>query len=283
MSEDEARAELGLLVDADAAAIKRAYLRAVRAHPPERDPEGFARVREAFELLSAPTPVLPFELAVRPQPAASARPAPAPPVAAETAAQPSLAAEVTAPAATTSGPKPTRRQELAAMTTSFVAACRGDAQVMGPYTAAGCDLAVELFDFAMAEEGRAVVAAIDERIARDGARARDLDPGTASKLVLVHELSALSTRLNDDVATAFAYGIKTQNYTVARRQLAAVEEERGSVAIHLARTHAPTLLRAAAQTLATHDFRSPARRYFTPGRIVWMLFMATLIMRRCHH
>ncbi len=30
--------------------LRRAYLRAVKRHPPERDPEGFARVREAFEL-----------------------------------------------------------------------------------------------------------------------------------------------------------------------------------------------------------------------------------------
>ena len=31
-------------------AIRRAYLRQVRAHPPERDPEGFRRVREAYEI-----------------------------------------------------------------------------------------------------------------------------------------------------------------------------------------------------------------------------------------
>jgi hypothetical protein len=33
--------------------LRRAYLRAVKAHSPERDPEGFQRVRAAYELLCA--------------------------------------------------------------------------------------------------------------------------------------------------------------------------------------------------------------------------------------
>jgi|SRR6478735_464136 len=36
-----------------AEALKRAYLKKVRVHPPERDPQGFQRVREAYELLRA--------------------------------------------------------------------------------------------------------------------------------------------------------------------------------------------------------------------------------------
>ena len=47
---DEARELLGVDGDADERALRRAYLRAVKAHPPERDPEGFARVREAREI-----------------------------------------------------------------------------------------------------------------------------------------------------------------------------------------------------------------------------------------
>jgi hypothetical protein len=56
----------------------------------------------------------------------------------------------------------------------------------------------------MCEEGCAVVGALDECLAQHGARVRELDPAVASRLVLVHELAALSSRLNDDVATAFA-------------------------------------------------------------------------------
>jgi curved DNA-binding protein CbpA len=37
-------------------ALKRVYLKKVRAHPPERDPQGFQRVREAYDLLRALEP-----------------------------------------------------------------------------------------------------------------------------------------------------------------------------------------------------------------------------------
>lgn len=46
---------LGVNADADVRELRRAYLRAVKLHPPERDALGFARVREAFEALKAAT------------------------------------------------------------------------------------------------------------------------------------------------------------------------------------------------------------------------------------
>lgn len=42
---------LGLQRDAGEAEIKRAYFQLVRQHPPERDPEGFKRIRSAYEKL----------------------------------------------------------------------------------------------------------------------------------------------------------------------------------------------------------------------------------------
>jgi hypothetical protein len=59
-----ALSELGLTVPTSAEAIRRAYLRSVRAHPPERDPEGFRRVRDAYELLKD-SPWLWTELSLR--------------------------------------------------------------------------------------------------------------------------------------------------------------------------------------------------------------------------
>lgn len=51
----EARAALGLAPDEhDAAAVKRAYRLQIAAHPPDRDPDGFRRARDAYELLSHP-------------------------------------------------------------------------------------------------------------------------------------------------------------------------------------------------------------------------------------
>jgi curved DNA-binding protein CbpA len=42
---------LGIERTADEAEIKQAYFALVREHPPERDPEGFKRIRAAYEKL----------------------------------------------------------------------------------------------------------------------------------------------------------------------------------------------------------------------------------------
>ena len=44
-------AVLGLDEDATDAAVRAAYLVAVRAHPPDRDPAGFQRIREAYDAI----------------------------------------------------------------------------------------------------------------------------------------------------------------------------------------------------------------------------------------
>ncbi len=46
--------ELGLTRQATMLEIKKAYFRLVRDHPPERDPDGFRRVRTAYEALRTP-------------------------------------------------------------------------------------------------------------------------------------------------------------------------------------------------------------------------------------
>jgi hypothetical protein len=51
MNEEEARGLLGFEQGTAHDQLRRAYLRAVKKHPPERDPDGFRRVREAYELL----------------------------------------------------------------------------------------------------------------------------------------------------------------------------------------------------------------------------------------
>ena len=44
---------LGVDRDATEAQVKAAYFAKVRQHPPERDPEGFKRIRAAYEQLKA--------------------------------------------------------------------------------------------------------------------------------------------------------------------------------------------------------------------------------------
>jgi curved DNA-binding protein CbpA len=47
-------AVLGLSRQASMVDIKKAYFKLVREHPPERDPEGFQRLRTAYEALRTP-------------------------------------------------------------------------------------------------------------------------------------------------------------------------------------------------------------------------------------
>lgn len=44
---------LGIDRDAPQGDIRKAYFRLVREHPPETDPEGFKRIREAYERLKS--------------------------------------------------------------------------------------------------------------------------------------------------------------------------------------------------------------------------------------
>ena len=53
MTLDEAFAVLGVEMSADHDAIRRAYLRRLHACGPERDPEGFKRLRQAFEIAAS--------------------------------------------------------------------------------------------------------------------------------------------------------------------------------------------------------------------------------------
>lgn len=74
----EACATLGVTPEDDAAAVKRAYRKLALAHPPDTDPEGFRRVRDAYELLSDPGARV-NELLLRPEPMVDPPPLPPPP------------------------------------------------------------------------------------------------------------------------------------------------------------------------------------------------------------
>jgi curved DNA-binding protein CbpA len=50
----EAAARLGVGPGADRAQIRAAYKKLAVLHPPDRDPEGFRAIRDAYELLTEP-------------------------------------------------------------------------------------------------------------------------------------------------------------------------------------------------------------------------------------
>ncbi len=53
MSSHDLYSVLGVSEDAEPQDIKRAYYALVRLHPPEKDPEGFRRIKEAYDTLSS--------------------------------------------------------------------------------------------------------------------------------------------------------------------------------------------------------------------------------------
>ncbi|TQF11950.1 hypothetical protein FJV41_31505 [Myxococcus llanfairpwllgwyngyllgogerychwyrndrobwllllantysiliogogogochensis] len=53
MTLEEARGELGVAAEAEPDLVRRTYLRMLKTRKPEVDPQGFARLREAYELLKA--------------------------------------------------------------------------------------------------------------------------------------------------------------------------------------------------------------------------------------
>lgn len=73
-----ARATLGVPANAERAVLKRAYRAALGEHPPDRDPEGFRQVREAYELLLEPGERA-RELLLAPRPAVAPPALPPPP------------------------------------------------------------------------------------------------------------------------------------------------------------------------------------------------------------
>lgn len=81
MQVDVALEVLGLSGEPTAVEVRRAYLRQVKLHPPERDADGFRRVREAYERLQAgyvASPVAPPVPAVAEEPRGAPIPVPSP-------------------------------------------------------------------------------------------------------------------------------------------------------------------------------------------------------------
>lgn len=46
--------EFDLEIGADARSVKRAYRMKIKAHPPDKDPERFRKIRKAYELITEP-------------------------------------------------------------------------------------------------------------------------------------------------------------------------------------------------------------------------------------
>ncbi len=73
---DEARAVLGIAAEAADEEVRAAYLHQVRLHPPDRDPQAFEKIRDAYallrdpalraqQILAGPEPAVPLEMLLK--------------------------------------------------------------------------------------------------------------------------------------------------------------------------------------------------------------------------
>ena len=90
MTEDEARSILGVDRESSKDAVRRAYLALTKKHKPDRDPEGFRRVREAFERLDRGADARPVAFDVALESAPRVERTPSPPAAQEPLSAPDL-------------------------------------------------------------------------------------------------------------------------------------------------------------------------------------------------
>jgi hypothetical protein len=71
LTSDDATATLGVAADATEAQVRAAYLAKVALHPPDRDPEQFEKIRDAYQfmrdprrlagqVMQGPDPLMPF-------------------------------------------------------------------------------------------------------------------------------------------------------------------------------------------------------------------------------
>lgn len=238
MDPSSALSELKLELPTTEEAIRRAYLRGVKAHPPERDPEGFQRVRAAYDFLrenpwawsAAPTtdddehtedepefpgsrgPTLELRFSAEPAPPA---PANEPHVAESdfaqaSGAEPDLAQASGAEPEVVAKPKRLSRAKRAKrMIEEF-----GDAtQPFEPIIAVpqAIDCALGLFEREKPELAARLVRALNARIERDGVRVGEIAWFAAQK-ALVDELAQLHELISPETLAKLASGVQKGYY-----------------------------------------------------------------------
>jgi hypothetical protein len=280
---DVAMDVLGLSGDPTPADVRRAYLRQVKAHPPERDPEGFRRVREAFELLQAGY-VAPLAVASVEQALAGREPAARAPVeAAETEAEPAADADagspsdpgvgtLQAPPAALLQPATHEQVELlkAAMANDNPAAAAEamiwlyerplleSAPVASPLLA--LETVVALLQRGRSKPARALLEALDHFVALNP-QPGGLGPELGARWKLATELLAVS-QLDSRLARALAAGLREGDLSIAASAANAAFDDYGRELERHMSEQAPTLwgqvaplIRAVPQPAAPTNFK----------------------------
>jgi len=263
---EEAFAELGLKPPTSADALRRAYLKAVRAHSPERDPEGFQRVRKAYDLLRSAS----WRWAARPAseaelPDRSGLTVPAPSKDSEAVV---LDGEVV---------RPVVQVRVDGLSHTISVEARADADVDFAYerpfaeaVAAGklaraselllerlsapldvgslsvtswraLDLSLQLLEEGDPSRARRVFEALEQRTTALGV-GKDLGPVLAARSMLLGELLALESKVPDKLIVALAEGVRHQDFDEAVRVFDALRSKQWSLG-RIVKANAPRLRR----------------------------------------
>jgi len=248
--------------------LRRAYLKAVRTHGPERDPAGFAEVRAAYELLSRTRPATALtahEVEPLAPESTRARAEHKPPHSSrERLASSSPPAR---PSAVPPGPAAApadgflRLLAEANPTAAAQLLLRDWAQNTG--TAAPADrvltCTLQLFEartFGLAVELLRGFEAVTERAE---SRPSTFDTYVIARWMLLSELAALSAHVESDLIAALAAAVRSGRYRRARRVLERSTAANASLSVLLKR-FSPALL------AATKSARSTQRASLRPAR-----------------
>lgn len=221
MTPAEARELLGVEEGASADELRRAYLRRIKQHTPERDPEGFRRLREAYELSSG--------------------------LLKEAERGSSPADEQTGAASNSDA----HRGEARARASALIA--RGaldealevalDAVTHGTRAIDWLDVVLELYEGTHLAEAHVLLVDL-RRALGDRGDVRFLAPEERLRLVLTRELEAVADRLEPDLLRALAHALRS--FPVLTTDVSAYRARRPLAA------HAATdILRFAAPGLAS--------------------------------
>ena len=201
----------------DSAALKRAYLKQVKSHPPEADPAGFQRVRAAYEhLCSLPVMVL-----------ARQATEPSPPRAGTTDEAVGNARVFAQPI------EPVRDNAGSSEVDS-------PSQVPAPPIALGTIL--RSFALGEKERARALFAAFEQHMALV---AVPLAPALGAQWQLLNELSAISELVSRDVVCLLARAIAAGEFGRVPLTLDEKSKLSQDQALELIRARAPTLFQSA--------------------------------------
>jgi hypothetical protein len=274
-------------------------LKSVRAHPPERDQEGFRRVREAYELLKdspwlwqAEQPVcvdVPgVGVVVFPGNIVGAH-EPAPP---DEPVRPEVAEETPSDAESDEempdADVPPLGQELyAAMEREdFERAAALLLEAMSPATATGgvsispwqvLECTLGLFLQGRSKLGGELLGRLEEWSARHGLHPGQISPAAAARWTLLKELNALRGQVEANVLRTFATAVKTGRFSSAK---AVLEED--LIARDRVARYAPTLYSAARPIVPEI---TPRRAFFQGSNwswsYLWVAFAALQGIRFC--